>query len=239
MINFIKNLVLIIMLAATGCAQASILTHEQLSKTLNDRIYNETKQQLSNISDDFQINITGIPNEDYQTSDTDLPKIEIVSQNSNFTTNSYRRVIIKDSKNNTVKAFPINVQTLVYKEILVAGSNIGYNQEVKADNLKIEKREISKYIGKTYSTYKEGLIASRNFQTGSIILSDYVKPKSVVAKNSLVEIIFVSDKGITITVQGKAMKDGAIGDTIPVRSNKYNRIYNAKISSSNEVIVRI
>ena len=35
------------------------------------------------------------------------------------------------------------------------------------------------------------------------------------------------------------MKDGGIGDTIPVRSDKYNKIYNAKVNSTNEVMVRI
>ena len=239
MIKSAKNLIIILLLLIVGNVKASTLTCSELTKTIHSRIYAETKQRLSTVSDDFKIKITGIPSENYTTADNSPLKIDIVSQNTGFMPNSYRRVIIKDSKNNVVKAFPINIQTLVYKEVLIAGNVIPYNQEIKADNVSVEKREISKYIGKTFSNYKDGLIASRNFQKGNIIISDYVKAKSVVSKNSIVEIIFLSDKGLRITLQGKALKDGGIGDTIPVRSDKYNKVYNAKISSSNEVMVRI
>ena len=239
MIKVIKNLILAILVLSLKGAYAAYLSYEQVYKTLNSRIYTETRQKLSGISEDFKIKITGIPNENYNIADSTLPKIEIISQNNTFSPNSYKRVIIKDSKNNIVKAFPINVQTLVYSDVAVANSIIGYNKEIKPEDITIEKREISKYLGKTYPKYEAGLVASRNFQKGNLILSDYVKTKSVIEKNSIVKIIFLSDKGLRITLQGKALKEGGIGDTIPVKSDKYNKVYNAKISSSNEVMVRI
>ncbi len=235
----IKNIIIAFLFFLIGSVQASTLSYEQIYKTINDKVYIETKQKLSNISDDFKIKITGIPYENCQTTDYNPLKIEIISQNTNFTPNSYKRVVIKDYKNNVVKAFPINVQTYVYKDVFVAKNIIPYNQELKLENINLEKREISKYIGKTLNEYKTGFVASKNFQKGSIILSDYLKAKSVVSKNSIVEIIFLSDKGLRITLQGKALKDGGIGDTIPVRSDKYNKVYNAKINSFNEVMVRI
>lgn len=234
-----KNLIILMLLGLMTSAYAGTLTSDDVSKILYNKIQNETKQQLSGVSEDFKIKIFGIPNDTIRTLDSNPLKIETISQNSSFSSNSYKRVVVKDYKNNIVKAFPINVQTLVYKDVMVAGDTIPYNFEIKAENLKIEKREISKYIGKTMSNFKEGLVAKRNFQKGSLIISDYVKAKSVVSKNSIVEIIFLSDKGLRITLQGKALKDGGIGDTIPVRSDKYNKIYNAKISSANEVMVRI
>ena len=239
MIKSAKKIILTVFVLTLCNVQASVLTAQQVYDAVNKKIYAETKQKLSNISDDFEIKITGIPAEDYKTNDLNPLKIELASQNSTFTPNSFKRVIIKDSKNNIVKAFPINIQTFVYKNVLVANNIIPYNQELKAQNVSTERKEISKYLGKTFSAYQSGLVTSRNFQKGSIILSDYVKPKSVVSKNSIVEIIFLSDKGLRITLQGKALKDGGIGDTIPVRSDKYNKVYNAKISSSNEVMVRI
>lgn len=239
MIKLAKNLIIMVLFISIGCCEASVLTYEQLVKTINNKVNIEIKQQLLNVSEDFKINITGIPKENYSSNESLMPKVEIISQNLGFIPNSYKRVVIKDSKNNILKTFPINVQTLVYKDVLVASSTIPYNQEIKPDYVTLEKREISKYTGKTLSSLQSGLIASRNFPKGGIILSDYVKTKSVVSKNSIVEIIFLSDKGLKITLRGKAMKDGGIGDTIPVRSDKYNKIYNAKISSFNEVTVRI
>lgn len=239
MIKSAKKLIIMVLFISIGCCEAATLSYQQLVQTINAKVSAEIKQKLNNVSDDFKINITGIPKENYSTNDNNLPKVEIISQNSNFMPNLYKKVIIKDLNNNLLKTFWINVQTSVYKDVLVASSTIPYNEEIKSDYLTLEKREISKYIGKTFSTYQSGLIASRNFQKGNIILSDYVKAKSVVSKNSIVEIIFLSDKGLRITLQGKAMKDGALGDTIPVRSDKYNKVYNAKISSFNEVTVRI
>ena len=82
------------------------------------------------------------------------------------------------------------------------------------------------------------MTSARNFQKGAIITNNYLKAKSAVIKNSIVEIVFISNS-LKITLQGKALKDGAIGDIIPVRSDKYNKIYTGKINSENEVMVRI
>ena len=183
MTKLFKILSVVSLFVALSSAQATTLSYEQLVKTVNNRVYAETKQKLSKVSDDFKINITGIPKENLSTDEAVLPRVEIISQNTNFTPNSYKRVIVRDSKNNIVRAFPINVQTSVYKDVLVANSIIPYNQELKAENTTIEKREISKYIGKTFSTYKTGLIASRNIQKGNIVSADFVKAKSVISKN--------------------------------------------------------
>ena len=40
-------------------------------------------------------------------------------------------------------------------------------------------------------------------------------------------------------MQGYALKDGAIGEVIPVKSDRYNKTYSAMVNSTNEVIVRI
>ena len=151
----------------------------------------------------------------------------------------YKRIVVKDSKNNVIKAFPINVQTLIYKNVLVASAIIPYNTEINAKNTTFERKEISRYLGKTLSNNYTGFVSSRNYSKGSIILSDSIKQKALVLKDSCVDIIFLSSKGLKITLQGKALKEGAMGDTILVRSNKYNKIYNATVSSSNEVTVRI
>jgi len=59
-----------------------------------------------------------------------------------------------------------------------------------------------------------------------------------VLKNSSIDIIFES-KNMNIKLRGKALNDGAKGDRILVKSDKYNKTYNAIIKSENEVIVRI
>ena len=215
------------------------LTNEQLTKIINQNVSNEIKNSVIKYSNDYKINISGIPRDIIQTNEAVCPKIEILSQNSRFQPNLYKRVVIKDSKNNIIKAFPINVQTLVYKNVLVASSTIPYNSEINSKNTVLERREISRYLDKTISDNSKGFVSCRNYSKGSIILSDSIKQKALVLKDSYVDIIFLSNNGLKITLQGKALKEGGMGDTILVRSNKYNKIYNATVSSLNEVTVRI
>ena len=94
-------------------------------------------------------------------------------------------------------------------------------------------------MNNTIQTYKNGFITKKNYQKNDCILSSDLKSKSLILKNSTVDIIFLSSKGLTIKLQGKALNDGALGETILVRSTKYNKTYSATISSGNEVLVRI
>lgn len=225
-------------LASVNSTLAYTLTHDELNSYINSYILKETKEKISNDLE-FEIKVSGIPFSNIQTNENQFPNIEITSQNNSFQQFSYKRVIIKDSKKNIIKSFPINVHTLVYDNVLVANDLIQYGKEINSNNTSIEKREISKYLGKTYSQKISGLSASKNYPKGAIILNSAVKGKSAILKDSIIDINFVSSKGLNIKLQGRALNEGAIGDKILVRSTKYNKTYNAIINSSNEVTVRI
>ena len=126
----------------------------------------------------------------------------------------------------------------LYKNVLTAKNPISYGKEITLADVALERKEVSDCLDKVITEYKSGFMSARNFQKGNIIKTNFLKEKSVITKNSIVEIIFIS-KGLRITLQGKALKDGAIGDLIPVRSEKYNKVYTGKVSSQNEIIVRI
>ncbi len=229
-----KNLILIFsFLLLNSTAFCYVLTM--------DSINNEIKQKIQSELDfkDYRIKITGIPQEKIITLDNQKPRIEIKNDNKGFETNSYRRVIVKDSKNNIVKTFAINVQILVYKDVLVAKTPINYDSSIDSTNTIIEKREVSRYLDKIIETTPKNVNATRNYQKGSLILSNGIKQKPLIDKNSTIDIVFLSSKGLKITLQGKALKEGGLGETIQVRTNKYNKVYSAKVSSYNQATVRI
>lgn len=235
-----KNLILFLTLVlTTQGAFCYCLTYDNLNSIIKTKALNEAKKTLSSYNADIKINIQGIVKENIITKDNSIPKVELISQDSTFNPNSYKRVVVKDGNNNVVRVFNINVQTLVYKDVLVANEQIPFNGEINSKNTILSKKEISKFLGNTYSSYISNSVAKRNFPKGSIILANGVKEKSVIAKNSMVDIVFLSNKGLRIRLQGKALKEGAIGEAIPVRSNTYNKTYNAIVHSSSEVIVRI
>ena len=235
-----KNLITFLTLACfSQCAFSYTLSNEELNKIIYSKVQKETSQKLLNISSDFKINITGIPFSDIKTNENIIPKVEIKAQDVEFKPNSFNRVVVKDSKNNILKAFSINVQTLVYKNVLVANDLIAYNSEINLENTKLARKEVSKNLSKIMTELPKGAVSNKNFQKESLILSDCIKQKASIEKNSIVDIVFQSEKGLRIKMQGYALKAGSIGEIITVRSDKYNKIYNAKVSSSSEVVVRI
>ena len=235
----IKNLILFLILAfGSNASFCYTLTSAELKADILSKITPDIKAQVTPYSTDFKISITGLSQNSIITNENTKPKIEVISQNSNFSTNQYKRILVKNSLGTTIKAFPINVQVQVFAPVLVASEIIPFNQSINETNTKLEKREISKYLGKTYFQVVSGIESTRNYPKGSIILSQHTKQKALVLKNSSIDIIFES-KNMNIKLRGLALNDGAMGDRILVKSEKYNKTYNGIIKSENEVVVRI
>lgn len=238
--NIIKNLILLTaVLISTNSAHCYVLNYDELYRNIYNQVQKQTKEQVLKYSNDFEIKLSGIPKEKIETNDSTALKIEIVSQNDFFEPVSYKRIYIKDSKNNVVKSFPINVSTKVYKKVLIARDIIPQGQPINQNNSELTRFEVSRNLSNVLDKIPTDCVAKRNFPKGSLILANSIKPQAVVFKNSIVNINFISSKGLEIKLQGKALKDGAIGETILVKSDKYNKTYNAQVKSPSQVTVRI
>ena len=234
--NFIFLLLTLFLTAQSGFCY--VLSSNELNQILTNKLTQEVQRKLNLKQNDAEIkvSISNIPFNSLQIQ-TPKPKIEIM-QISVLQPNTYRRITIKNPDNTIIKTFNVNVQTSVMKEVLVASENIPFNKEITPKNAKLQKADILRNYDKVLLNFENDLIAKRNYQKGNVILAEFAKPKAEINKNSVVDIVFVS-KGIKIKLQGRALKDGNIGDTILVRSDKYNKIYSAKVNSSNEVVVKI
>ncbi len=210
------------------------ITADELDKIIFNKINLETKKQLGNL--EYKISIQS-PTTDIITNDLEAPKIEIPSLNE-FNPNSFRRVTIKDLKGNIVKTIPVNARILVYQKVLVASDNISFNKEVDNSNTKIEKKEVSKCLNNILTSLPNDCVSCKNIVKGSVIQKNSIKQKAIIEKNQNVDIVF-QGRGVQITLRGKALKEGAKGDTIIVRSEKYNKTYSAIVDSQSKVTVRI
>ena len=231
--------ILIVFLAICQSAYCYNLSSNEIRQEIFSQVEKEAKENLKNFGVEYKIELSQIPFSNFETGENSKPKIEVISQSPKFQPNSVKRVVIKNSNGITLKTFALSTKISIFKEVLVSSELIQFNQEISLRNCKIEKREISKYLGKTFSNVPQNLIAKRNYQKGAIILNEGLGEKSAILKNSTIDIIFLSDKGLMIKLQGRALKDGAIGEKILVRSDKYNKIYSAIVNSANEVTVRI
>ena len=235
---FKSLIIFFLLLVFSNSAFCYVLSKEEIQKTILNRVQNEYKKELSSYSSDFKIEIQGIPNENIISNETIPLKIQLISQQEGFSPNSYRKVIVRNSKGQILKSFAINVQTKVYSNVLVASKPIGFNQEINSTNTKIERKEITRNLENSFNFLPNNVVSNRNFPQGSIILKEGLKKKALISKNSMVDIKFQS-KTLEIKTRGHALKDGSLGDVILVKSDKYNKTYNAIVQSSNEVVVRI
>ena len=230
----IKNLIFILTLVIYQSAFCYTLTSNELNKIIYNKINSETKKELGNV--EFKLNINAQLH-DVVTNETTAPQVQI-SSSGGFNPVSYRRVIIKDSKGNVIKTIPVNIHTLIYMNVLVANENINYDKKIDLENTKFEKREVSKCYERVITELSDNIVASRNILKGNIIQKNSIKQKPIIEKNQNVDIVF-QGKGMQITMQGKALNEGAYGDKVLVRSDKYNKIYTAKVNSNSKVIVRM
>ena len=232
--KLIKNLILFLVLTICQSAFCCTLSDKEISEIILNKINFETKKYLGDI--EYKIKIHGILSD---VSSPDSNKLEVdVPLLSEFNPISYRRITVKDLQGNILRTFPLNIQILVYQDVLVASDNIGFAKSIDNSNTKLERKEVSKILDNVIVSLPEDYIASKNIIKGNIIQKNSIKKKAIITKNQNIDIVF-QGKGVQIAVKGKALKEGALGDTILVRSDKYNKTYSAIIDSDSKVTVRI
>ena len=76
------------------------------------------------------------------------------------------------------------------------------------------------------------LLASKIISKNSIITQSNTKKAPAVLQNQIVSVI-IKSKNISITTSAKALKDGEIGEYIPIKMNK--KIFKAKVIAKSKV----
>lgn len=82
-----------------------------------------------------------------------------------------------------------------------------------------------------------GFAPRRDLRAGAPILSGDVKKPIVVAKNTIISMV-VRTPGMTLTAQGRALEDGAKGESIRVLNTQTKQTIQATVISPGEVLVQ-
>ena len=140
-----------------------------------------------------------------------------------------------------IKSLNLPVQTVIYKEVLVANDYINREQSLNKDNLSLKKMDVSMKMDNvlTQSALNKEMSAKKGFQKGEIIDKRFVKMRPDVVRNGEVRIFFVSNDAVMVSVDGTAMSDGMLGDYINVENKNYKKTYNGKVIGENKVLVNI
>ena len=132
-------------------------------------------------------------------------------------------------------------QTSIYRDVLVASDTINREQTLTKDCTTVKKVDVANradFVLGEEMLDKE-ITTRKIFQKGEIIDKRFVKMRPDVAKFSDVRVFFVSNGSVMVTIDGKAMMDGMMGDYINVENRNYKKVYNGKIIGQNKVLVNI
>ena len=140
-----------------------------------------------------------------------------------------------------VKTLNLPVQTIVYKDVLVAIDFINREQAVTNECTTVKRMDVSMkmdYVLDSKMLAKE-MTTKKAFQKGEVIDKRFVKMRPDVQRNGEVRIFFVSNGDVMVTIDGTAMADGMTGDYINVENKNYKKVYNGKVIGENRVLVAI
>lgn len=140
-----------------------------------------------------------------------------------------------------VKTLNLPVQTIVYKDVLVASDFINRDQAVTNECTTVKRMDVSMkmdYVLDSKMLAKE-MTTKKAFQKGEVIDKRFVKMRPDVQRNGEVRIFFVSNGDVMVTIDGTAMADGMTGDYINVENKNYKKVYNGKVIGENRVLVAI
>lgn len=140
-----------------------------------------------------------------------------------------------------VKTLNLPVQTIVYKDVLVASDFINREQAVTNECTTVKRMDVSMkmdYVLDSKMLAKE-MTTKKTFQKGEVIDKRFVKMRPDVQRNGEVRIFFVSNGDVMVTIDGTAMADGMTGDYINVENKNYKKVYNGKVIGENRVLVNI
>lgn len=235
MIRKFLTIALISMISAMS-ANAQVVSSADV-KTSVAKLFESNYKKL--VTGDVEVKITATPFAELQLPDGKIT-YKINGNADKILSRDIKRVDVYVN-NNFIKTLNLPAQTIVYRDVLVAGDYIGREQTLTKECTVVKKMDVSMradYVldGKML---EKDITTKKAFQKGEIIDKRFVKMRPDVARNSEVRVFFVSNGSVMISIDGNALADGMIGDYVNVENKNYKRVYNGKVIGENRVLVNI
>jgi flagella basal body P-ring formation protein FlgA len=111
----------------------------------------------------------------------------------------------------------VNIQ--VFKEVVISSAPLSRNKPLERSQLTLRRMDIAPLRLGYFDDIDglQGYLLQRTLQAGQVITPYIVKAPALVARGDWVTIRSGSG-GLVVTTTGKALKDGALGDQIPLKN---------------------
>jgi flagella basal body P-ring formation protein FlgA len=141
--------------------------------------------------------------------------------------------------NTSEKPLWVPVQIKAFKSVPVASKNLlSFSKTLESEDYNMQMRDIA-------SLSSEAMTASRLSQMtlvqsvsqGAILTESQFRKSSVVKKGQIVKVL-LSEDDFQISIQASAEENGAIGDTIKIKTVGTNKLLSAQIQPDQSLVVK-
>lgn len=223
------------MISSLG-VNAQTLTSAEVKASVAKILENNFRKMTTG---DVEVKISAVPFAQIQLPDGDV-SYKVVQGADKIVPRDIKRVdvYVNDA---FVRTLNLPVQTIVYREVLVASDFINREQTLTNECTEVKKVDVSlkmDYVLDKKMLEKE-ITTKKAFQKGEVLDKRFVKMRPDVARNGEVRIFFVSNGAVMVSIDGTAMADGMTGDYVNVENKNYKKVYNGKVIGENKVLVNI
>ena len=139
----------------------------------------------------------------------------------------------------TARRLPLRVTGTVSEtvEVAVLTRTLARGDVIKAADFTVERRRKAEFLASAMpASQAVGLAAVRPLRMGELLRTTDLTKAEVVRRNQTVTIVYQAP-GITLTVRGKALESGAVGDVINVTNLQSNHVVQASVEGPGRVAI--
>lgn len=239
--NIIKTLLIASIIAGTS-SFASVCTAQELSadqfKTI---VVKQAKKDLLKYNiDESDITVGHLPVTSLSLPDGKVSVEIVTNANNNITAREFKKINIYVN-GKYARSYYAPIETKAYKHVAVAKEVIQRDKIVPLQAVEFKKMNVVGNLNNTISLHDiaRELVATKVFYPGEMISKRYTITKPDIVKNAMVTVNFKTGADLNIAVEGIALMQGNVGDTIQVKNKRFNRIYTGEVTGVNQVLVQI
>ncbi len=206
---------------------------------LNEQIAQQVTKQLKNkVKGDLSIQLATVPFEQIIVPEGSVC-VKAIIKDEELTPRKIVEVEIWVN-NQLNKKLNLPVDLKVYDNVWIASNIISRDKNFNPSNVAIDRKDITNDYDNVMRSEDdiENYVANKNFRISEIINKKFIKQKPDILKNTTVSAIFESDS-IQVAIDAQALESASVGDSIRIKSPKYNRYYVGEVISKNVVLVRL
>lgn len=216
------------------------LAQEVSAEKFKTIVANQAKKDLLKYDiDEAEVTVGQIPLSSFTLPDGKI-SVEIVYTSDNITAREFKKINISVN-GKYARTYYAPIETKAYKLVAVAKEVIQRDKIIPLQSVELKKMNVVGNLNNTVNLndISKELVAKKVFYPGEMITRRYTTAKPDIVKNAMVTVNFRTGADLNVAVEGTALMQGNIGDTIQVKNKRFNKIYTGEVTGINQVLVRI